>query len=159
MGLVKDDNVTRIIERAAYHYHLNITNRVLRPYILQLYLDERTWSNIVNFTEKLELYRDKGFDLNELYKQLAACARFLETVRNGIHAIRGKVKDDRNASDKIYREMTVNNLPNNLKTFAELLNALYVILVDIDERSAENNIPIHINFPEFEKISRTLSSF
>jgi len=158
MDLIKDDEIVRIIERCGYHYHLNIANRVLRPYILQLYLDERTWNYIELFTEKLEMYRYKGFKLDDLYKQVAACSRFVQTVRNGIHAIKTNVKSDVRASDRVYREMTVNNLPNNLKVFAELVNSLFIILVDFDKKNSGDNLPLYTKMSELDNVSYILTS-
>jgi len=158
MCLVKDEEVIKIIERCGYHYHLNIANRVLRPYILQLYLDERTWNYIELFTEKLELYRYKGYLLDDLYKQVAACSRFVQTVRNGIHAVKTKVKSDTRAPDKLYREMTVNNLPNNLKVFADLVNSLFVRLIEFDKKHSGNNLPMYVQMQELDNVSYILNS-
>ncbi|MCL2264555.1 MAG: hypothetical protein FWC22_00820 [Treponema sp.] len=155
---IRDNDVIKLIERASYHYHFNIANRVLRPAILQLYLDERTWSFIETFTEKLEVYRSNGYKLDDLYRQIAACARFVATVRNGIHAIKTKVRSDIKAPDRTYREMTVNNLPNNLKVFADILNILYTLLVDFDKKNSGNNNPVFTQIPELESVSRILNS-
>lgn len=157
MVLVKNDEVIRAIERISYHYHLNITNRVLRPLILQLYLDERTWKHIENFTEKLEEFRYSGFKLDDLYRQLAACARFIEAARNGIHSIKNKVKTDVKAPDKIYREMTVNNLPNNLQVFSEQLSILYALLIDFDQKNAGGNLPVYVQVHELDSVRHLLA--
>lgn len=156
MDLVKNEDVIRLIERSCYHYHLNIANRVLRPLILQLYLDKRTWNLVETYTEKLELYRHRGYPFEELYKQIAACARFVETVHNGIYSIKNKVKMEGNTSDKAYRVMTVNNLPNNLKTFANLLNDLYKLLIELEEK-AGHNPPVYMMLQEMESVSRALT--
>ena len=157
MILVKNDEVIKSIERISYHYHLNITNRVLRPLILQLYLDERTWKQIENFTEKLEEYRYSGFKLDDLYRQLAACARFVEAARNGIHSIKNKVKADVKAPDKIYREMTVNNLPNNLQVFLEQLSVLYALLIDFDQKNAGEKLPVYTQINELGSVRHLLT--
>jgi len=158
MNLIKDEEIIRIIEKSSYHYHLNIANRVLRPYILQLYLDDRTWNYIETYTEQLEMYRYKGLKLEDLYRQIAACARFIQTVRNGIHAIKSKVRADVRAPDKTYREMTVNNLPNNLKVFADMLNVLFVILIDYDKKNCGNSAPVFTKLPELDTVSGILTS-
>jgi len=156
MDLVKNEDVIRIIERSSYHYHLNIANRVLRPLILQLYLDKRTWGLVETYTEKLETYRHRGYLFEDLYKQIAACARFVETVHNGIYSMKNKVKAEGNTPDKAYRVMTVNNLPDNLKTFANLLNDLYKLLIELEEK-AGNKPPIYMMLQEMESVSRTLT--
>ena len=157
MVLVKSDEVIKTIERISYHYHLNISNRVLRPLILQLYIDERTWKQIENFTEKLEEYRYSGFKLDDLYKQLAACVRFIEAARNGIYSIKNKVKADVKAPDKIYREMTVNNLPNNLQVLSEQLCALYALLIDFDQKNAGDNLPVYAQVQELGNVRHLLT--
>jgi len=158
MDLIKDTEVVKIIERCSYHFHLNIANRVLRPYILQLYLDERTWNYVELFTEKLELYRYSGFKLDDLYRQVAACSRFVQTVRNGVHAIKTNIKSDTRAPDRLYREMTVNNLPNNLKVFAELVNSLFIVLVDFDKKNSGDNPPLYTQMTELDNVSYILGS-
>jgi len=158
MDLVKDDEVIKIIERCGYHYHLNIANRVLRPFILQLYLDDRTWKYIELFTEKLELYRYKGYKLDDLYKQVAACSRFIQAVRNGIHAIKTKVRADTRAPDRTYREMTVNNLPVNLKVFAEMVNSLFILLVEFDKKHSGDYLPMYTEMQELDNVSYVLTS-
>jgi len=155
---IKDNEVVKLIERASYHYHFNIANRVLRPAILQLYLDERTWNSIETFTERLEMYRGSGYKLDELYRHIAACSRFVATVRNGIHAIKTKVRSDIKAPDRTYREMTVNNLPNNIKVFADILNILYQHLIDYDKKNSAGNAPVYTQITELENVSRTLNT-
>jgi len=156
LAIVKNDNIFKAIERISYHYHLNITNRVLRPLILQLYLDERSWKYIESFTERLEEYRFTGYKLDELYKQIAACARLVEVARNGIHSIKNKIRADSHAPDRIYREMTVNNLPNNLKVFIELLSSLYALLVDYDKNNAGGNLPVYAQVHELMNVRHLL---
>jgi hypothetical protein len=155
--LVKSDDVIKAIERISYHYHLNITNRVLRPLILQLYIDERTWKQIETFTERLEDYRYCGYKLDDLYKQLAACARFIEIARNGIYSIKNKVKADVKAPDRIYREITVNNLPNNLQILSDLLKALYALLIEFDQKNSGKNHPVYTQVQELSGIHHLLA--
>ena len=157
MVLVNSSDVIKIVERISYHYHLNITNRVLRPLILQLYIDDRTWKQIENFTERLEDYRYTGYKLDDLYRQLAACARFVEAAKNGIHSIKNIVKTDIKAPDRIYREMTVNNLPNNLQVFSELLCALYALLIDYDQKNAGGNLPVYTQINELNNVKHLLT--
>jgi hypothetical protein len=157
LELINENEVIGLIERIGYHYHLNIANKILRPMILQLYLDKATWKHIEVFTEKLDLYRYNGFELDDLYRKVAACARFIEAARQGIYAIKNKVRADRNAPDRTYREMIVNNLPNNLKIFSDLLNVLYMILIDYDDSKSSIRTPIYVRMPELEKVRYILT--
>lgn len=159
MLVIRDENVINLIEQISYHYQLNITNRVLRPVILQIYLDERTWNNIEIFTEKYETYRYSGYYLDELYRQLAACARFVDAARGSMDSIRNKLKANPNAPDKIYRDISANNFPNNIKHLAELLSSLYSLLLDIDKKKSGKNLPVYTQIRELERVSGVLSGY
>ena len=156
MDFIKSDDVIRIIEQSSYHFHLNIANRVLRPFILQLNLDAETWKYLETYTENLEMYRYSGYELGELYRQIAACARFVKSLRDGFLSIKNQIISNKNAPDKVYRDMTVNNLPNNVKIFADFLNELYSLLVDI-ENECGNRPPVHTQIPELENLSLYLN--
>ena len=157
MELIKNDDVVKIIERLCYHYHLNITNRVLRPVVLQLYLDTNTWDLVEILTEKLEIYRYQGFNISDLYRQVAACARFVEAARYVlVPTLKSKLNIRPGTPDKIYREMTANNFPHNLQVFAEFVNELYVYLMDY-ERKKGVKTPIYEQIPELEDVSRILT--
>jgi len=156
--VIKDNDVIKLIERAGYHYHLHIANRVLRPLILQIYLDNKTWSDIETFTEKMELYRHSGFRLDDLYRQIAACARLISAIRNGISSMKAKVRASGNSSERIYMEMTINNLPNNVKVFADQLNILYILLIDIDKKNAGNGALVYSQIQGLADVSYILSS-
>ena len=57
MDRIKDPQIVRLIERIGEHYRTNISNRFLRPVLLQLQVDKNTWDQIEILTEKMELYR------------------------------------------------------------------------------------------------------
>jgi len=151
---VKDAEVIRLIEQIGEHYRVNIANRFLRPVLLQLQIDKTTWDLIEVFTEKLEQYRYEGFHLDELYRQIAACARFIELARN-----KSNIKNKMNAipageSDKILRDMAVSNFSSNLQVFADFLYQLYLILVEFDKKNSGDSPPVYTQMSELYLVSR-----
>jgi len=154
---VKDAQVIRLIEQLGNHYRTNISNRFLRPVLLQLQIDKGTWDQIELITEKMELFRYQGFHLDELYRQIAACARFVEVARNGmVPALRNKLSAAPPSTDKILREMAASNFAANLQVFADILNDLYINLVDLDTKDAGKNPPVHTQIPELFNVGRLL---
>ena len=150
---IKDAQVIRLIERIGEHYRTNISNRFLRPVILQLQVDKGTWDQIEFLTEKMESYRYQGFHLDELYRQIAACARFVEVARNK-SVIRSKLEALPSAGhDKTLRDMAVSNFASNLQVFANLLYELYENLVEFDKKSAGSRPPVYTQIPELFSIS------
>jgi hypothetical protein len=156
MDRIKDPHIVRLIEQIGEHYRTNISNRFLRPVLLQIQVDKSTWDQIEVLTEKMELYRYQGFHLDELYRQIAACARFVEVARNRA-AIKSKLAVIPPGPDRILREMAVSNFASNLKVFADLLHELYISLVDMDKNdTAGGRQPVYSAMPELYDIGRLL---
>jgi len=156
MDRIKDPHIVRLIEQIGEHYRTNISNRFLRPVLLQIQVDKNTWDQIEVLTEKMELYRYQGFHLDELYRQIAACARFIEVARNRT-TIKSKMISLPPGPDKILREMAVSNFASNLKVFADLLHELYVSLVELDKKDVgDNRQPVYSQLPELYNIGRLL---
>jgi len=153
---IKDAEVIRLIEQIGEHYRANIANRYLRPVLLQLQIDKSTWDLIEEFTEKMEQYRYQGFHLDELYRQIAACARFVELARN-----KSNIKSKMNAipaseADKILRDMAVSNFTSNLRVFTDLLNELYMILVEFDKKNSGERPPLYTQMSELYLVGRLI---
>jgi hypothetical protein len=155
---VKDPQVIRLIEQIGEHYRTNISNRFLRPILLTLQIDKNTWDQIELLTEKIELFRYQGFHLDELYRQIAACARFVEMARNHlIPSLRSKLSSIPNGPDKILREMAASNFVSNLQVFADLLNELYLNLVELDKADVgAKQQPVYTQIPELFSVGRLL---
>ena len=156
MDRIKDAQVIRLVERIGEHYRANISTRFLRPVLLQLQIDKTVWDQVELLTEKTEMFNYQGFHLDELYRQIAASARFVEVARNGIPSLRGKISIVTDGPEKTIREMAASNFISNLQVFADLLNELYVILVDLDVSAAGKNPPLYTQIPELYNIGRLL---
>lgn len=156
---VKDPEVVRLIERLGEHYRTNISNRYIRPALLLLPMDNQSWDLIENLTEKSELYRYQGFHLDELYRQIAAAARFTSSARRELApSLRARLGGSSHSADadKVLRDMAINNFSSNLKLFADLLNELYLKLVGLDKEAAKGKAPLYTQLPELRDIGRQL---
>jgi hypothetical protein len=156
---VKDSEVMRLIENIGDHYRTNISNRYIRPALLHLSLDNQAWDLIENLTEKSEQYRYQGFHLDELYRQLAAAARFVALARRDLAPtlrVRLGALAKGNDSDRVLRDMAINNFSSNLRLFSDLVNQLYVKLVELDKENAAGRVPLYQQIPELAEIGRML---
>jgi uncharacterized protein with von Willebrand factor type A (vWA) domain len=155
---VKDPDVVRLIERISEHYRTNISNRYIRPALLMLPLDNQAWDQIENLTEKAEQYRYQGFHLDELYRQIIAAARFVAFARKELASAMRMRMMSRSGSDpdRVLREMAINTLPSNLTVFADLINELYVKLVEIDKAAAKGREPLYRQIPELHEVGNQL---
>lgn len=156
---IRDPEIIRLIEQIGDHFKSNIANRHIRPALLHLPLDNQSWDLIETLTEKSEQYRYQGFHLDELYHQIAAVARFialarkelLPSLRNRLN-VTGRLSD----ADKVLRELAVNNFPSNLKILADMVNELYVKLVEIDKNASAGGTPLYAQMPELKDLGRQL---
>ena len=157
---VKDAHIIRLVEQIGEHYRTNISNRFLRPILLQLQIDKNTWDQIELLTEKIELFRYQGFHIDELYRQIAACARLVEVARNNmLPGIKNKINALGSTPDKFLREMAANNFQSNLQVFADMLNEIYVNLVEMDKKASGKNPPVYTQIRELHTVGRLLVGF
>jgi hypothetical protein len=154
---VRDAQIIRLIERIGEHYRTNISNRYIRPALLQLPLEKQAWDMIEILTEKIEQFRYQGFHLDELYRQIAAVARFVAlTRRELVPGLRNRLSSSGSPADKVFRDMAVNNFGSNLQLFADLVNELYVNLVELDKLDSKGHRPLYLQIPELQDIGRML---
>lgn len=154
---VRDARITRLIERIGEHYRINISNRFIRPALLQLPIEKQSWDLIEALTEKVEQYQYQGYHIDELYRQIAAAARFVGHARRDLgSSLRNRLSGGSSASDKVLRDMAVNNFASNLQLFADLVNELYVNLVELDKLEAKGKRPVYMSIPELQDIGRLL---
>ena len=154
--MINDAQIIRLVDRIGEHYRKNISNRFVRPALLTLALEKQTWDLIEAFTEKLDQYRYQGFHIDELYRQIASAARFVSLARRDlVPTIRSRVPDA-TGSDKVFRDMAVSNFGSNLQVFADLVNELYLSLIELDKASAKGRRPIYMSIPELSGIDSKL---
>ena len=155
--LVKDAQVIRLVERISEHYRTNISNRFIRPSLLQLPLEKQTWDLIETLTEKVEAYRYQGFHMDELYREIVAAAHFVSVVRRDLApTLRSRLSGAGAGPDRVIREMAVNNFNSNLQVFADMVNELYVMLVEMDKNSAKGRRPLYMSIPRIDEVGRLL---
>jgi hypothetical protein len=120
-------------------------------------MEKQAWDLIETLTEKIEQYRYQGFHLDELYRQIVAASRFVAVTRRDLApSLRARLSGGGSGPDRVLREMAVNNFGSNLQVFADLLNELYVCLVDLDKNSAKGRRPLYMSIPELNDVGRLL---
>lgn len=154
---VKNAEIFSLIETIGQHYRNNIGNRFLRRAMSTMVLEPGNWNLIEILTEKAENYRYQGFHYDELYQQIVAIARFIYEARNSIlpnlRHLASPVSSD---SDRVYREMAINNFGANLKILADYVNELYVKTVALDKESSGQKPPAYTRLPELSELGRYL---
>ena len=159
MDRVKDAHVISLVEQISGHYQSNISNRFLRPLLMQLQINKGTWDQIELLTEKMEMYRYEGFHLDDLYNQIIACSRFIEAARIGmLPSLKNRINSFPLGPDKLLLEIAASNFPANLQVFSDLLYELFVNLVEIDKKAAREKQTVYSQIPDLQHVGRMLIS-
>jgi len=120
-------------------------------------MEKHLWDSIEILTKEMGQYQYQGFDLKELYRQIAACARFVFlTRRDVLPTLRSRVTAPSSGMDKVFSDMAVHNFGSNLQIFADLVNELYIRLVELDKRQASGRRPLYLSIPELADVGRFL---
>jgi hypothetical protein len=155
MQAVSNAQILRLLEQIGNHYQANVATPFIRPALLQLPLDPQDWAQMEMLTQKQA--QNLGFDLDDLYRQIAAAARFVSMVRRDLlPTLRIRLRNEVSEAHKVFRDMAVNNFGSNLKVFADLLNELYLALVDLDRHNSRGHIPLYLRIPELLDVGRML---
>jgi hypothetical protein len=154
---IRDAHIISLIERISEHYRANIANHFLRQAVLQLPMDKMTWDQLEILTEKVEQFKYQGYNLDDLYRQIAAAARFVSLARRDLApSLRNRLGPGPGGSDKVLREMAINTFSANVRVFANLLNELYPNLIEMDKAAAKGRKPIYQQMPELIDIENQL---
>lgn len=165
--LVKDAKVFQIIDKIKTHFRDNIYNRFLRKALLTMQVSHTTWDLLDSIMEKTEMYKAQGYQLDELYDRILACAQFVfharKEVMPNIRILLSGGGDTMFArggkepgTDKVLTELAINNFPVNIKIFADMVNELYLLTVDIDKDINKNKRPVFEKIPELKNIGQYL---
>ena len=158
-SLINDESIISLVERIGGHYRANISNRFIRPALLQLSLNKETWHQIENFTEKIEDFHPQGLHIDELYRQVAAAAQFVKAARGFAPTLRNKLaRGSMGSSDRVLGDMAAHNFSFNLEFFADMLNDLYIRLVELDIASSKGRRPVYKQIPELADFGSQLVS-
>ena len=149
----------RLIERIGEHYRTNISNRYIRPALLQLPLDKTTWNHIETLTEKFEQFRYRGLDLDELYLHIAATAKFIVATRREVApSLRYRLDGSASGPDRVLRDMAINAFTSNLELLADMIYELYNRVREIDAADSKGKSPLYEQVPEFSNIEDLLAN-
>jgi hypothetical protein len=159
---IKNPEIFSAIESIGEHYRTNIANRFTRRALSSMSLDPGTWNLIEEITEKVDNYRYQGYHLDELYGQILALARFVYQAKREVApnlrytASNGTANGRATESDRVFRDMAVNNFLPNLTILADRINELYVKVAAIDKDAAGKRPPVYSQLPELHEIGRYL---
>jgi hypothetical protein len=155
---ITDDSVVRIIKQLGDHYKNNISNRFIRPALLQLPFDEIFWSQIESITDRYDQPDYQGYYIDDLYRQIAALVKLVDAVRREIApTLRYRIGNNLpDKMDKVLRDMTINNFSANLQGFANIIYELYNRLVELDTEVSKGKRPVYRQYAELEDIEEKL---
>ena len=157
----KDKKIQDIIDRLKIHYKLFINNQFIKYYLYDSNIPKNDWLDIEDLIDANKYYDAEGYDLRKLYDQLLTFSSFLLKIKNEILP---RIKSEAafrirkmSQNNKILYEMTLDNLPENLKIFHDILIELFINIKKADRKlNGENNM-LYPKLPYMREIEKKLN--
>jgi hypothetical protein len=154
---IKDPDIFRIVERIGDHYQNNVSNRFIRKALVVLDLQQSDWDRLENLTSKSQYYRQQGFQFDELYEMVIACAHFISHARSQmLPNLKAILAQGSTEQEKILREMAARNFPVNLAILSDLINELYLKTAGLDKAAHGKGQPVYEKIPELKELGHYL---
>ena len=158
----KEKNIHDLIEKLRDQYHIFIKNEFINYYLLNSNIPKNVWINIDDLFDSSKYYEAMGYDINKLYDQIFSFSSFISKIKKEIlprmqneAAIRIRKMSENN---KILYEMTLDNMPKNLRIFYDLVIELYINTKKVDKRlNGEENV-LFIKLPYIHEIEKNLNT-
>lgn len=158
----KDKSIHDLIEKLKDQYQLFVHNQFINYYLLDSDIPKNDWLDVEDLIESNKYYEAEGHDLNKLYDQILSFSSFLTKIKEEIlpriqneAALRIKKMS---IDNKILYEMTVDNLPKNLKIFYDIIIELFINAKKVDKRiNGEENM-LYIKLPYRQEIEKKLNT-
>jgi hypothetical protein len=158
----KDKAVYDNIERLKKHYQLFVHNQFINYYLLNSSIRKNDWIDVEDLVGSNKYFEAEGYGLRKLYDQIYTFCCFLEQIsKEVLPRIKGEAA--RRASrmspeKKVLFEMTVDNLPDNLKIFYDILCDLFISIKRVDEKLSEDDSMLYLKLPYVEGIEKKLNT-
>ncbi len=157
--IVKDAAIMESVTKIAEHYTANIASRFIRPFLSGVLSETEMSNRIAEMTERPDSYSLQGYHLDELYVQILAMARFVYQVRTEILPnlrLMANTSGSSNNSDRIFRDMAINNFGANLQMLADYVNELYMQTVNYDRINSPSGKTLYKQIQGLSEIGRYL---
>lgn len=163
--VISDSDVINALKKIGDHYRKNISNKYMRKAFTSLQVDLHSWELIDDLTKETTFFGDYRFD--ELYERILALAEFVSKAKKQLMPnIRNLVitgsdsmysrSGGLTANEKLMRDIAVSNFPPNMSILADLVNDLYVKVVNYDQKTNGPENAAYKRMPELSRIGQLL---
>ncbi len=157
----KDKSIHDLIEKLKNQYLPFVHNQFINYYLVDSNIPKNDWLDIEDLIDSNKYVEAEGYDLNKLYDQILSFSSFITKIKKEIlprmqneAAIRIRKMS---ADNKILYEMTLDNLPKNLKIFYGIIIELFINAKKVDKRiNGEENM-LYIKLPYIQEIEKNLN--
>ncbi|TFG59463.1 MAG: hypothetical protein E4H36_13775 [Spirochaetales bacterium] len=163
--VLTDGDVINAIKKLGEHYRKNISNKYIRKGFNTMQIDLHAWELIDDLAKETTFFGDYRFD--ELYERILAMAEFVSKAKKqllpNIRTLVVSASDSAisrsgslTANEKLLRDIAVSNFPANLAILADLVNDLYVKVVEYDRKTHGPSEAAYNRMQELSRIGELL---
>jgi hypothetical protein len=158
----KDESVKEIIANLVHQYNLFVSNQFINYYLMDAKISKSDWVDVEDLINANKYYEAEGYDLEKLYEEILAFARFLTKIKEEVLP---RIKAETEirlrkltADNQILYKMTMNNAPGNVKVFFDLVSSLYVRLKKIDREKNGEGKALYSKIVYVKEIEKLLNA-
>jgi hypothetical protein len=159
--LFKDKNIHDTIEKLRNQYQIFLHNEFINYYLLDSKVTTNDWLDIEDFIDSNRYYEGEGYDLNKFYDHILTFSIFLGKVKKEILP---RMKEEApyrilkmSTDRKILFEMTIDNLPENIKVFYNLIIELLIEVKKVDRKINSEENMLYLRLPYMREIEKMLN--
>jgi len=159
--MFKDKETHDILEKLKNQYQLFVHNKYINYYLLNSDIPTNDWLDIEDLIDSNKYFEAEGYDIRKLYDQIYTFSDFLEKIKKEIlPRIKGEAAFrvmKMPIDSKILFEMTLDNLPENIKIFYDIIIELFISIKKVDKKLNGENDMLYFKLPYMQEIEKKLN--
>jgi hypothetical protein len=160
--LFKDKNIHDTMEKFKSQYQIFLHNEFINYYLMDSNISTNDWLDIEDFIDSNKYYEGEGYDLNKFYDYILTFSSLLGKVKKEILPRMNEEAPYRTSKmskdKKILFEMTIDNLPENIKIFYDLIIELFIKVKKVDQKLNSEENMLYFRLPYMREIEKLLNA-
>lgn len=157
---IKENHIFDLIEKIINHFRQNINNHYLHKVLLTMSVQGAVWSSLEKLEDKYAFFKAQGYTFKDLYETIYSAALFIHHMKTElkpqIRPLVTRLVNSEGANSRVVQTMLINNFPSNVAVYSDMINELYLNVVELDKKRNGNHA-IYKKHPELQEIGGYLT--
>ena len=149
--ILSDMLIRETLEKLSSHYYMFFNYQFIKYYLLDAKISKSIWLDVEDLMNSAKDFDVRGCELEKFYEQILAFVTFISVIQNEVLPRMLNEAQPRisklSSTNRILYRMTLGNLPENIRIFIEMINALFAAVkrIDVSMNGQENALCIKLS--------------